>query len=124
MSYIIRHWKDFLLLKAVYQDAQKSQTSYIYSLVDMASRLKDIKAAASRIHPYIHRTPVVTSSTLDKLVGRQCYFKCENFQKTGSFKVRGAVNTVSNFSALTHDIFCPFINFCVDTYIKYLTINK
>ena len=54
---------------------------FIYPLVNMENRLKDIKAAASRIHPYIPRTPVVTSSTLYKLVGRQCYFKCEDFQK-------------------------------------------
>lgn len=46
------------------------------------------------IKPYIHRTPVLTSSSLNKLAGCELYFKCENFQKTGSFKIRGAINAV------------------------------
>lgn len=49
---------------------------------------------ADNIKPYIHRTPVLTSHQLNKLTGCELYFKCENFQKTGSFKIRGAMNAV------------------------------
>jgi hypothetical protein len=44
--------------------------------------------------PYIHHTPVFTNSTFDKLIGRKAFFKAENLQKTGSFKARGALNSV------------------------------
>jgi threonine dehydratase len=54
--------------------------------------LEHIQAAAQRIAPYIHRTPVFTSQGLDKLLGRQFFFKAEHLQKTGSFKARGALN--------------------------------
>ncbi|GIW32152.1 MAG: serine/threonine dehydratase [Meiothermus sp.] len=54
--------------------------------------LQDIQDAARRIAPYIHRTPVFTSQGLDKLLGRQFFFKAEHLQKTGSFKARGALN--------------------------------
>ena len=49
--------------------------------------IKDIQDAAKRIEPYIHRTPVMTSSSLDNMAGRKVHFKCEIFQKTGAFKV-------------------------------------
>src|SRR4030095_7292625 len=49
---------------------------------------------ADNIKPYIHRTSILTSSALNKLFGSSLYFKCENFQKTGSFKIRGAMNAV------------------------------
>jgi threonine dehydratase len=55
---------------------------------------QDIKNAYERIRPFIHRTPVLTNSSLNKLSGADLYFKCENFQKVGSFKIRGATNTV------------------------------
>jgi threonine dehydratase len=55
---------------------------------------QDIKNAHERIRPFIHRTPVLTNSSLNKLSGADLYFKCENFQKVGSFKIRGATNTV------------------------------
>ncbi len=54
--------------------------------------LEDIQAAARRIAPYIHQTPVFTSQGLDRLLGRQLFFKAEHLQKTGSFKARGALN--------------------------------
>lgn len=54
----------------------------------------DMLAAHERIAPYIHRTPVLTSSFLDELTGARLFFKCENFQKAGAFKVRGASNAV------------------------------
>ena len=54
----------------------------------------DVMAAHDRIRPYIHRTPVLTSSYLNDLTGAELFFKCENFQKAGAFKVRGACNAV------------------------------
>ncbi len=54
----------------------------------------DMLAAHARIAPHIHRTPVLTSSFLNELTGAQLFFKCENFQKAGAFKVRGASNAV------------------------------
>jgi threonine dehydratase len=54
----------------------------------------DVLAAHERITPHIHRTPVLTSSFMDSLTGAKLFFKCENFQKAGAFKVRGASNAV------------------------------
>ncbi|MDF1709281.1 MAG: pyridoxal-phosphate dependent enzyme [Paracoccaceae bacterium] len=54
----------------------------------------DVIAAHERIRPYIHRTPVLTSTYLNALTGADLHFKCENFQKAGAFKVRGACNAV------------------------------
>ena len=59
------------------------------------SKLSEIKKAHKRIIPYINKTPVMTSRTVDDIVGAGVYFKCENFQRAGSFKIRGAVNTIS-----------------------------
>lgn len=56
--------------------------------------LADIRAAHARIADKIHRTPVLTSATLDALCGGQLFFKCESFQKIGAFKARGAANAV------------------------------
>lgn len=56
--------------------------------------LADIRAASRRIGQRIHRTPVLTSSTLDRMCGAHLFFKCENFQKVGAFKIRGATNAV------------------------------
>ncbi len=53
-----------------------------------------IQEAHDRIKPFIHRTTVLTNSSLNKLVNAELYFKCENFQKAGSFKMRGATNSV------------------------------
>jgi threonine dehydratase len=58
----------------------------------------DVLIAHRRIEPYIHRTPVLTSSFLDALTGAELFFKCENFQKAGAFKVRGASNAVFGLS--------------------------
>lgn len=54
-----------------------------------------IEAARTRIAPFAHRTPVFTSTTLDVRCGGHVFLKCENFQRTGSFKFRGAVNAVA-----------------------------
>ncbi|KQZ95825.1 serine dehydratase [Mesorhizobium sp. Root157] len=56
--------------------------------------LPDMLAAEVRIQPYIHRTPVLTSSFINSLVGAELFFKCENLQKAGAFKARGASNAV------------------------------
>ncbi|HMO08177.1 MAG TPA: pyridoxal-phosphate dependent enzyme [Paracoccaceae bacterium] len=55
---------------------------------------EDVLEAHARIAPYIHRTPVLTSSYLNGVTGAELFFKCENFQKAGAFKVRGASNAV------------------------------
>ncbi|RPI95103.1 MAG: pyridoxal-phosphate dependent enzyme [Chloroflexi bacterium] len=60
----------------------------------MPPTLSDIRAAAKRIMPYIHRTPVLTNESLDQKVGAQVFLKCENLQKIGAFKFRGACNAV------------------------------
>lgn len=54
----------------------------------------DVLTAHERIRPWIHRTPVLTSETLDRMSGAELLFKCENLQKAGAFKVRGATNAV------------------------------
>src|SRR5438477_3678653 len=53
-----------------------------------------IVEAHARIQPRIHRTPVLTSASLDAMTGAKLFFKCENFQRTGSFKIRGASNAI------------------------------
>ena len=60
----------------------------------MTVTLNEIKAAAERIKPYIHRTPVLTNESLNQKVGSQVFMKCENLQKVGAFKFRGASNAV------------------------------
>jgi threonine dehydratase/serine racemase len=58
-----------------------------------------VREARARIAPYVHCTPVVTCSTLNKLSGRELFFKCENLQKVGAFKFRGACNAVLRLAA-------------------------
>jgi threonine dehydratase len=60
----------------------------------MSFDLAAIRAAHDRIRPHIHRTPVLTSARLDAASGASLFFKCENFQKVGAFKARGATNAV------------------------------
>jgi threonine dehydratase len=57
-----------------------------------------IRAAHLRIAPFVHRTPVLTSSRIDAIAGAQLFFKCENLQKVGAFKARGAFNAVLSLS--------------------------
>jgi threonine dehydratase len=66
---------------------------------DLSPSWKQIEEAHERIAPHIHRTPVLTSQTANKLSGAQLFFKCENLQKTGSFKIRGAANAILSLSA-------------------------
>jgi len=60
--------------------------------------LEDIREAHRRIQPFIHRTPVLTSATIDRMAGGEIFFKCENLQKAGAFKIRGACNAVFSLS--------------------------
>ncbi len=60
----------------------------------MPPTLNDIRSAAQRIRPYAHRTPVLTNESLNHKVGAQVFLKCENLQKVGAFKFRGACNAV------------------------------
>ncbi len=61
--------------------------------------LADVEAAAVRIRDHLHRTPLVHSHTLSELSGRRVFLKCENLQKTGSFKPRGALNRIATLTA-------------------------
>ena len=58
----------------------------------------DLIDCHSRIKPFIHNTPVLTSSYINKITGAEVYFKCENFQKMGAFKMRGAANAILKLS--------------------------
>ncbi len=59
----------------------------------------DVAAAARRLEGYAHRTPVLRSRTVDEALGASVFFKCENFQRMGAFKFRGAFNALSRFDA-------------------------
>ncbi len=60
--------------------------------------IEDVRAAAERLAPWAHRTPVLTSRTLDARCGGSVILKCENFQRVGAFKFRGAMNAVLQLS--------------------------
>ena len=60
---------------------------------------KEVEEAYERIKEIVNPTPVLTSSTINEIIGSECFFKCENFQKTGAFKFRGAFNTLSQLSS-------------------------
>lgn len=60
--------------------------------------IKNIREAHQRIQAYIHKTPVLTCNSLNEMVGAKLFFKCENFQKVGAFKFRGACNSVFSLS--------------------------
>jgi len=61
---------------------------------EYAANIDSIRQARERIAGHVHTTPVMTSTTLNRLAGRRLYFKCENLQRAGSFKIRGATNAV------------------------------
>ncbi len=64
-----------------------------------APRYEDVRAAAERLAGVAHRTPVATSRTANALAGAELFFKCENLQRVGAFKLRGAYNALARFSA-------------------------
>jgi threonine dehydratase len=84
----------------IHRPSSKAHDNYflIYRPVTSTPTLNDIRAAQERIKPHIHRTPVLTSAVLDKDCGGHLFFKCENFQKVGAFKARGATNAVFSLS--------------------------
>ena len=63
--------------------------------------IDDVRGAAARIAPHAHRTPVLTSRSVDARVGARVFFKCENFQRVGAFKFRGACNAVMSLDDAT-----------------------
>src|SRR3954454_8775448 len=63
-----------------------------------AADLAAVREAAARIAPFVRRTPVMTSRTVDQFAGRAVFFKCENLQTTGAFKYRGATNAVQKLT--------------------------
>lgn len=63
-----------------------------------AADIDSVRKAALRIKPYAHKTPVMTCQTINRMAGRELFFKCENFQKVGAFKFRGACNAVIKLS--------------------------
>lgn len=65
---------------------------------ELAINPDDVRRAAERLHGRIHRTPVQSSRLLNELSGRELFFKCDNLQRGGSFKIRGATNTVLTLS--------------------------
>lgn len=84
-----RHYKPLSTNSKMTDQAQQKQLPSI----------DDVEQAAMRIGSYAHRTPVLTCQAIDKLVGANVFFKCENLQKCGAFKFRGAINAVSQLSA-------------------------
>jgi len=64
---------------------------------------KNLQETHQRIKPFIHRTPVLSSQLINEIVGAEIYFKCENFQKMGAFKMRGATNAVLQLSNTEKD---------------------
>jgi len=69
-------------------------SSNISALPEIIPTLEDVRAAALRISPYIHRTPLLTSHSLSERAGVEVRLKCENLQRAGSFKIRGAMNAL------------------------------
>ena len=59
---------------------------------------KNLIDCHNRIKPFIHNTPVLTSNQINKMTGSEIYFKCDNFQKMGAFKMRGATNAILQLS--------------------------
>ena len=66
--------------------------------MNLAIKHDDISAAAARLHGVAHRTPVATSHTANERTGAELFFKCENLQRMGAFKFRGAYNSLSQFT--------------------------
>ena len=75
-----------------------SQFQIKHSMTQLPT-FSDIQKAHDRIRPFIHLTPVLTSKSINEIVGAELYFKCENLQKVGAFKFRGACNSVFALTA-------------------------
>ena len=66
--------------------------------VEVRVTFDDVRAAAGRLAGVAHRTPVLTSASVDRRVGAHVFFKCENFQRAGAFKFRGAYNAIASLA--------------------------
>ena len=66
-------------------------------MVESIPSLSDIKRAHQRIRKYIIHTPIITSNSINEMTGAEVFFKCENFQKVGAFKMRGAINAILSY---------------------------
>ncbi|MGI9013937.1 MAG: pyridoxal-phosphate dependent enzyme [Phycisphaerales bacterium] len=64
----------------------------------LAVTIDDVHSAAARIRPFVHRTPILRSAAINDMTSRELFFKCENFQRMGAFKYRGATNAVQSLS--------------------------
>jgi threonine dehydratase len=64
----------------------------------MLPSCEELKLTVERVKPHVHETPVMTSTTINKLMDAEVYFKCENLQRMGAFKMRGAINAILNLS--------------------------
>jgi threonine dehydratase len=71
-----------------------ARAAYLFSSMTVAPTIEEIREAHTRIRPHVHHTPVITSNLLDRETGARLFFKCENLQKAGAFKSRGACNAV------------------------------
>jgi threonine dehydratase len=74
-------------------------TSAPTQLTDLPVSFQDVEVAALNLQGVAHQTPIITSRTVDEQTGSQVFFKCENFQRTGSFKFRGAYNALKQLPA-------------------------
>jgi len=87
----------FLKIKSGYL---KCMTKFVFIFIQLLqyrmTTNNDLARVHNRILPYIHRTPVLTSNLLNEISGAEIFFKCENFQRMGAFKMRGAANAVLN----------------------------
>ncbi|KAL2631953.1 hypothetical protein R1flu_016639 [Riccia fluitans] len=82
-------------------DVRQDTSAHSLHQEEYAATLASILEARARIQPYAHVTPVLTCSSIDAEVGRNLHFKCENFQKSGAFKFRGACNAVFSLTEET-----------------------
>ena len=71
-----------------------------------------IQGAVQRLAGKVHRTPILTSSAIDRMTGRSVFFKCENLQKGGAFKYRGALNAVLHIPNYRHNARYAALNSC------------
>lgn len=76
------------------RDNPKKRAQVEPNLTTMLPAFEEIKDAVMRVKPYVHNTPVFTSSTVNERTGATVFFKCENFQRMGAFKMRGAINAI------------------------------
>ena len=89
-----------MLRSCILKSNMSAMSSTVTSQSDLYKTvtLQDIEAATKRIEPFAHRTPVLTNSALNEITGHTLFFKCENLQKTGAFKFRGAINAISQLT--------------------------